>query len=330
MSKKKIYLVLDCETATLPCVNDIANNAIQKTMLATTKPLIYDIGWILTDRDGKIYQKREFLISEIFSVPAIFGTAYYADKKPIYLKKLKDKKTQLMSWDCVMDILIEDMNKSSVVTAYNAMFDFRKAIPFTETYIRNLYSEKYYTWYEKQIQTCKNMVNKVKYPVDKNKPPKNYKIFTFRDIDYPLADLWSSACEKLINNISYKKMCLENEMISASGEFFKTSAETTFRYISKTIDFDENHTAIEDAEIETAILLKILKKGALPLGISFNPYQKLGTTTQFVLNKRLEKKLIEPVVKNMTTRINQGGGQNYIARLQKALNLMQSILDEQI
>ena len=52
--------------------------------------------------------------------------------------------------------------------------------------------------------------------------------FNFRGVDYPLFDLWGIACERLINTKAYKKKCLEMSMITSSGQFFKTSAETTF------------------------------------------------------------------------------------------------------
>ena len=328
MSRKKLYLVLDCETATLPCASRIAKNENEKKNIAIAKPLIYDIGWTIVDRNGTLYDKKEFLVSEIFSVPQIFNTGYYHDKKPIYLKKLKEKKTQLLNWDNIAEILIEDMDKVSVVCAFNSMFDFKKAIPFTEKYIRNLYSEHFYKWEQKQEQICKKIA------IGKNKKTESTDFdkdhFVFRDIEYPLSDLWGVACQKLINTKTYKKMCLEQGMVSSSGEFFKTSAESTFRYIIKDCSFDEDHTALEDAIIETEILVKALKKGKLPIGIIYFPFKELGKTTEFIADNadKLKAKHIKPTIEIMETRIKQGGYPPYVKRLEKTKNTLIEILEE--
>ena len=74
--RRKYYMVLDCETATLPYAAKLDAAAKQKVAIA--KPLIYDLGWQIIDAKGRVYRRRSFLISEIFSVPEIFDTAYYA------------------------------------------------------------------------------------------------------------------------------------------------------------------------------------------------------------------------------------------------------------
>ena len=50
--RKKYYMILDCETATLPCASQYEDEADRKT-IAITKPLIYDLGWKIVDRMGK-------------------------------------------------------------------------------------------------------------------------------------------------------------------------------------------------------------------------------------------------------------------------------------
>ena len=53
MPTKKIYMVLDTETATLPFVDGLGLNTEQKKRVAIAKPLTYDIGWVLCDINGK-------------------------------------------------------------------------------------------------------------------------------------------------------------------------------------------------------------------------------------------------------------------------------------
>ena len=80
--RRKYYLILDCETATLPYAAKFTSPK-EKQRVCIAKPLIYDIGWTVVDKKGNIYKKKSFLISEIFSVPSVFNTAYYAEKRPI-------------------------------------------------------------------------------------------------------------------------------------------------------------------------------------------------------------------------------------------------------
>lgn len=68
--RKKYYLTLDTETATLPFANEIAKNAKQKQKIAIAKPLVYDIGWVITDRLGNRVKRVNYLIQETFFVPA--------------------------------------------------------------------------------------------------------------------------------------------------------------------------------------------------------------------------------------------------------------------
>ena len=70
--RREYFLILDCETACLPHVADLAPE--QRKTVGISKPLIYDIGWTIIDRQGRTYDRKNFLISEIFSVPSIFDT----------------------------------------------------------------------------------------------------------------------------------------------------------------------------------------------------------------------------------------------------------------
>ena len=140
MGKKLTYMVLDCETATLPISKEIARNAEESKKLSIALPLIYDIGWVIVDRKGNIIKSYQSLVAEIFSVPSIFNTAYYAEKRPLYLEMLKKGETKVRSWNEIMEEFVRDLQEVNFVGAYNSMFDFKKAIPYTELYISKLCS----------------------------------------------------------------------------------------------------------------------------------------------------------------------------------------------
>lgn len=289
MARQKLkYLVLDSETATLPFANEIAqDNPERKKRIAIAKPLIYDIGWVICDREGNALETKQFLVAEIFSVPPIFNTAYYAEKRPIYLEMLRKGETSIKPWDEIISILIEDMGEVDAVGAFNSMFDFKKAIPFTELYIRELYSPTYYQWEQLQRRSAERIA-------DGEKPNPNpdfeAEIFRFKGKEYPLFCLWGLATTHLLNNATYKNKCLEHGLLTNSGTFFKTSAESTFKYLCDKYEFVESHTALDDALIETFILSKVAARHAVSIGIKFFPFRDLGQTDEFCMRRKYANK----------------------------------------
>ena len=324
--KEKHYMVFDCETATLPFASEIAgDDPEKKKKIAIARPLIYDMGWTITNRKGEILDRKQFLIAETFSVPAVFNTAYYAEKRPIYLEMLAQGQTTIKTWHEASKILMEDLRTVDAVGAYNSMFDFKKAIPFTECYINQLYSPNYYAWEKIQRGTCYYIANE-RYQKD---PEKEFEadIFHFRGEKFPLFDLWGLATKHLLNTVSYKKQCLENSMLTSSGTFFKTSAEASYRYLTEKYDFNEAHTALDDAIIETYILSKIAQRSAITIGISFFPFRELGTTNDFVLRKqRPDHEEIEIVIDAIQTYINSKEPSRYTTRLENIITLLSQYL----
>ena len=320
------YMVLDCETATLPFANEVANfDPEKKKKIAIARPLIYDIGWTITNRKGEILDSKQFLIAETFAVPAVFNTAYYAEKRPLYLEMLNNKETEIKPWNEVAKILLHDLRKVDAVGAYNSMFDFKKAIPFTDLYIKKLYSPDYYEWEAIQRKLCYKIANE-RYQKDEEKEFDGEN-FRFRDEEFPLFDLWGLAARHLLNNATYKKNCLKHEMLTASGTFFKTSAEASYRYLQDKYDFDEAHTALDDAIIETYILSQIAKRHAITLGIIFFPFRELGTTDEFVMRrKNPDADEVNVVIDAIEKYLSEKEPSNYTARLQNILSRLTEYL----
>lgn len=279
--RRKYYIVLDCETATLP--EAINYEGEERKNIAIAKPLIYDLGWKVIDAQGRTYARKNYLISEIFSVPAIFDTAYYASKRCIYLEKLEKGEIILTDWKTASAELVEDMDACVAVGAYNSMFDYKKAIPFTDLYISKLYSPDFHDWLNYQNKKLPWLATG-----HRNENPNGFDetIFRFRGKEYPLFDLWGLSCRHILNCDEYKNMCLDNDWQTASGKYFKTSAETAFRFFSETLDFEEAHTAIDDAEIESILFAEICKrtKKKFEMGIIYFPFRELGTVESFLIN----------------------------------------------
>ena len=161
------------------------------------------------------------------------------------------------------------------------MFDFKKAIPFTELYINNLYSPQFHSWLALQERICENIASG---RTHESRREFESDVFRFHGVAYPLFDLWGLSARHLLNNDEYKQACVDNEWITASGKYFKTSAETSFRFLAKDFDFDEEHTALSDAEIESKIFAEIHKrtKGSFTYGIIYFPFRELGTVEAFL------------------------------------------------
>ena len=297
MSRTAKYIILDTETATLPFVNEWELSSEDKKKIAIAKPLVYDIGWTVATRTHGIIEKRNFLVAETFCVPSIFNTAYYHEKRPLYLEMLAKGEATVLPWNDIMNILLTDLQDASYICAYNAMFDFKKAIIFTEAYIKNLYSPCYYEWEEAQRNICRSILAK---PSRKSDPDFDPEHFVFRGEKYPMIDIWGVACKYLLNSNNYKRMCLESGKMSNTGLYFSTNAEVAMQYLSEKYDFIEDHTALSDAEIETEILFYCLKRGKIVVGIEYFPYKMLGETVEFVENAR---GVTEQMARNVVAKI---------------------------
>lgn len=189
------------------------------------KPLVYDLGYTIHDRYGNIYEKRSYVVREIFyGEKEKMKSAYYADKLPLYKKGIREGKWNIASFWSIRRELFSLMKEYKVkaVIAYNAGFD-TKALNNTLNYL---------TKFKEKEQTFFN---------------ENTTIWCS----------WGMACQTLLRQKNYFKNAVENEWVSEAGNV-KTSAETSFRYINKDFSFEESHTALEDAIIETAIFAKCI------------------------------------------------------------------------
>lgn len=271
--RRKYYLILDCETATLPFVESYEGKLRDK--IALSRPLIYDIGWNIVDRNGNIYKRVNYLINEVFNVPEVFNTAFFKNKRPLYLAKLRNGEIDLANWNTVAEMLIKDMEAVEAVGAYNAMFDYKKAISFTDAYISHLYDEDFNAWIDMQKRICGKMDKPYK---PKNKREFDGEHFNFRGNSIPLFDLWGLACKHILNSNEYRAMADENKWYSKSGRYYATNAESAYRFISGENDFEEAHTAIDDCDIETMIFAVIVKrtKNKWERGIEYFPFKIVG------------------------------------------------------
>lgn len=207
MNKKEKIIVLDVETAG-----------------SLGSPLVYDLGFIITNKEGKIFEKYQFIISDIFDNSDLMKTAYYYNKLPKYLQGLEDKKMHKVSFAmayATMQHLIKKYNIKNVF-AYNAYFDSNALNNTIRTLTEG--QKKYFFPYGTQIN-C----------------------------------IWNMACQVLYTQKTFYKEAIKNGWFTENGNL-KTSAEIGFRYISGLNEFDEEHMGLQDALIETMIMTRCFRQ----------------------------------------------------------------------
>lgn len=214
MDKRISYYVgLDTET----CNGIVCKN----NELDLTQSLVYDIGWIITDKRGTIYKTRSFIIYETFvEMKDVMTSAYYSNKIPKYWDEIKEGKRKLVSFWTVWKTLKQDLEEFGVkaVFAHNASFDVR-ALNNTLRYLSG----------------------------------SKFRFF------FPYGvEIWDTL--KMSRDIfgkqkTYVKFCHKyGYMTNHKVPQCRFTAEILYRYISGTNDFIEAHTGLEDVLIETAIL----------------------------------------------------------------------------
>lgn len=200
--RKEYFIVIDTETA----------NSVEQ-------PLPYDVGWIVTDRHGNIFEERSYVVAEIYcSEKELMQSAYYAEKLPQYEKDIRKGSRTLASIFTIRKQFFKDFNNYHCkrVFAYNMNFD-KRALNNDIRYI----TKSWERWF---------------FP---------------RETEY--CCIWNIACQLLLTRKSYIKFAEENKLFTDKGNI-QTNAESCYKYITKNPYFVESHTGLEDVLIETAIL----------------------------------------------------------------------------
>lgn len=181
----------------------------------------YDFGWTVCDKHGNIYERRSFINADIFlDEQECMQSAYYADKIPEYWNKIKDGRATMKSLYNIRKAFLEDVEKYEVeeVYAYNMWFDYKT----TNRTMAWVTKSKYRHFFPKDMKVC---------------------------------DIMKMAQDVVAKTPTYIRFCQDNGFMTAhKTPRPQLKAETVYRYIKQDTDFIESHTALEDAEIETAIM----------------------------------------------------------------------------
>lgn len=217
MQKNKYLIGIDTETS---------NSLIDENdKLDLTQSLVYDIGWQVIDKKGKVYKKRSYVVAEIFLDKELMNTAYFKEKIPQYWEDIKAGRRVLKTLLNIRRQFMFDRKKynASVVFAHNALFDWR-ALNNT---LRFVTGSKYRYFFPRSVEIWDTL----KMSRDVFGKKKEYTLF----------------CDK--HGFKTNHRVPQNRF----------TAEILYRFISGNCDFVESHTGLEDVEIESIILVYCLK-----------------------------------------------------------------------
>lgn len=213
------------------------------------KPFAYNIGYVVFDtEDGKIEVKRDFVVEQIWHNMPLFQSAYYADKRPLYVTAMKARKTKMDKFGYICRQMARDIKLYGVKSAYayNSSFD------------------------ERVFDFCCDWFKCIN-PFEET----------------PIYDIRGYAHNFICNTEDYTAFCEKHKLFTESGNY-STTAEALYRFLNNAPDYEEEHTALADSEIEAEILAYCLQEGAqletaYPVKFSFE--RKVERTLNVFKNK---------------------------------------------
>lgn len=186
---------------------------------------VYDVGYAIVDKRGKVYRTRSFVTNEIFiHENELMKSAYYAKKIPQYRQEIAQGLRIVASLYTIQKTLKEDIKEFEVtqIYAHNMRFDY-------------------------------NSLNNTNRWVTKSK----YRYFFPYGME--ICDTLKMARQVIATMPSYQKFCERNGFVTKTGKP-QLKAETIYRFLKQDLEFVEKHTGLEDVMIEKEILAYCYRK----------------------------------------------------------------------
>ena len=209
--------------------------AVIDTETATLTGDVFDFGLVITNKKGEVLAKYDAIVKEVFENLEKMKKAFYFNKvDSFYRPNIRCGRMVVKSWAEIC----KDVNKLFKVYSVDTVAAYNLA--FDRRVI---------------IQT--------------GKAYGGYMTIN----DKKMLDLWRVSCETLLQQKTYKKLAAELGWVSPAGNI-KTSAEVAYRYGLGAWEFEESHTALDDALIETELMKKLFSlKQKINYGIVAHPWR---------------------------------------------------------
>lgn len=204
---------------------ETANTFYDENGLNSSSALVYDCGWCVMTTSGKVYEERSFINSDIFmGEKQLMSSSYYADKIPNYWNDIWAGKRKVATTYEIRKAMLEDIEKYHIkeVVAHNASFDYR-VLNSTQRWTTK---SKYRYWFPREIEIWDTMK-------------------MARDVIHKMP--------------TYRTFCEKNNLLTKNGRL-STTAENLYKFIINDVNFAENHTGLEDVQIEREIFLYCRKQ----------------------------------------------------------------------
>ncbi len=187
------------------------------------KCFCYDFGYVIIDTDThEIVKRQHYVIEQVWHNLALFESAYYKDKRPGYVQLMRAHKATMDKWGYVMRNVARDIREFGITDAYAYNSGFDDKVI---TYNCD--------WYK-----CNNPFDTV-----------------------AIHDIWGYASQFITNTADYRAYCENYKRFTDTGNY-SGNAESVYQFISLEYEFEEAHMGLQDSEIEAAILLYCIDKGA--------------------------------------------------------------------
>ena len=195
-----------------------------ETTNSIDEPLMYDIGWVVTDRNGTIYESHSYVVAEIFLDKELMTSAYFADKIPMYWEQIKSGERKLAKFNTIFKAFRKSAsaNKVTKFFAHNMRFDYRS----TNLTQRYLTSSKFRYFFPYNAEIC---------------------------------DTLKMARQVLKNDTNYDNFCWNNQYLTKRN-VRRYTAEIIYRFITNNNQFEEEHTGLADVLIEKEIMKYCFQK----------------------------------------------------------------------
>lgn len=187
-------------------------------------PIVYDVGFIVMNTDGKIFERFSFVVADIFLDEELMASAYFKEKIPQYWEEIRKGERVLKRFSNIRKIFREVYKTYEVkkIVAHNCRFDYL-SLQITQ---RFLTSSKY-RWF------------------------------------FPYGvEMWDSlkmSREIFSKSIEYGEFCYQNDYLTKRGQR-RYTAEILYRFLKGDNEFTESHTGLEDVLIEKEIFLYCIKQ----------------------------------------------------------------------
>lgn len=193
------------------------------TETCTDARVPYDVAWIVVDRRGNVVDRFNGLTGEVFNNPTmryILRNDSFAKRKASFYLDHRPAYAQIMPFEQIMN------HTRVAISYYNA------------------------TMVAYNANFDKNVLNNYAQVLFDHK---------FFEDNTPIWDLWTMALNIICDSKNYVQWCKNCNFITDKGNL-KSSAESVYSYLTGNIDFEEEHTALADCEIEAQILQKVFQR----------------------------------------------------------------------